>query len=296
MNISEAKQIRIVDYLASIGFHPVKVRGLSHWYLAPYRNEKTPSFKVNDYRNEWYDFGTGKGGDIISLCQLLYNGVNTVSEALACLEGKANGGMRISPKTEMYNTVRETMRIVEVVPLAHQALLQYLQSRGIDLNIGRMYCREIHYTMYDKNYFGIAFQNRSGGFEIRNKFFKGCICNKDITLIPYIYGSEQTDCCIFEGFMDFLSFMTIANRQDSDYRMRIEAPCDYVVLNSVSNLGKCLKVLCNYSHIHCFLDNDDAGVRAVEQIKAIYELNTIDESFRYADCKDLNDYLLGHTR
>ncbi len=72
MNISEAKQIRIVDYLASIGFRPVKVRGMSHWYLAPYRNEKTPSFKVNDYRNEWYDFGTGKGGDIISLCQLLY--------------------------------------------------------------------------------------------------------------------------------------------------------------------------------------------------------------------------------
>ena len=31
----------------------------------PLRNERTPSFKVNDRLNEWYDFGAATGGDLV---------------------------------------------------------------------------------------------------------------------------------------------------------------------------------------------------------------------------------------
>jgi hypothetical protein len=37
------------------------------WYLSPFRNEATPSFKVNQSANLWYDFGEGKGGTVIVL-------------------------------------------------------------------------------------------------------------------------------------------------------------------------------------------------------------------------------------
>ena len=53
MNISEAKQIRIVDYLRLLGHEPKNARGGQYWYLSPFREEKTPSFKVNDRLNEW---------------------------------------------------------------------------------------------------------------------------------------------------------------------------------------------------------------------------------------------------
>ena len=52
MTIAEAKQLRIVDYLASLGYHPQSVTSKQYWYLSPLRNERTPSFKVNDRLNE----------------------------------------------------------------------------------------------------------------------------------------------------------------------------------------------------------------------------------------------------
>lgn len=79
MTIAEAKQLRIVDYLASLGYHPQSVTSKQYWYLSPLRNERTPSFKVNDRLNEWYDFGAATGGDLVELGKHLYR-TDSVSE------------------------------------------------------------------------------------------------------------------------------------------------------------------------------------------------------------------------
>ena len=67
MNIEDVKQIPIADYLHSLGYSPVKQQGNGLWYKSPLREEHEPSFKVNTDRNLWYDFGAGKGGNIIAL-------------------------------------------------------------------------------------------------------------------------------------------------------------------------------------------------------------------------------------
>ena len=56
MNIEEAKRIPLEDYLRRMGVAPVKQQGDSIWYCSPFREEKTPSFKVSASRNLWYDF------------------------------------------------------------------------------------------------------------------------------------------------------------------------------------------------------------------------------------------------
>jgi DNA primase len=43
---AEARQIDLVDYLASLGHQPQKVRNQDYWYLSPLRNKKIASFKV----------------------------------------------------------------------------------------------------------------------------------------------------------------------------------------------------------------------------------------------------------
>ena len=88
MNISEAKQIRIVDFLAQLGHRAQYVKSKQYWYLSPFRQEDTPSFKVNDRLNEWYDFGAATGGDLVELGKHLY-GTDSVSEVLACIERHA---------------------------------------------------------------------------------------------------------------------------------------------------------------------------------------------------------------
>jgi hypothetical protein len=60
MNIAEAKNIPLADYLQSFGITPCKRQGNSLWYYSPFRQETEPSFKINLVRNEWYDFGAGK--------------------------------------------------------------------------------------------------------------------------------------------------------------------------------------------------------------------------------------------
>src|SRR5690606_2018829 len=67
INCEEAKQIRIVDYLSTLGIEPVQIRRDEYWYFSPFRDEKHASFKVSGRQNLWYDFGEGTGGSIIDL-------------------------------------------------------------------------------------------------------------------------------------------------------------------------------------------------------------------------------------
>ena len=73
VSCAQAKELDLVDYLASVGYEPTQIRNHDDWYLSPLRDEKTPSFKVNRNMNRWYDFGEGKGGNIIDFGILYHN-------------------------------------------------------------------------------------------------------------------------------------------------------------------------------------------------------------------------------
>ena len=48
-----------------------------------------------------------------------------------------------------------------------------------------------------------------------------------------------------------------------------------------------------HGHIHCMLDNDEAGRKAVEAIRQEYKWRVRDASHLYSGHNDLNDYLRG---
>lgn len=72
MTIQDVKQIKLADYLQSLGYTPVKQQGKNLWYKSPLREETDASFKINTELEKWYDFGIGKGGNIIALAAELY--------------------------------------------------------------------------------------------------------------------------------------------------------------------------------------------------------------------------------
>ncbi|MCE9424803.1 toprim domain-containing protein, partial [Bacteroides fragilis] len=150
-------------------------------------------------------------------------------------------------------------------------------------------CCEVRYQTDGKPYFAVGFPNRSGGYEIRNKFFKGCIAPKDITHIR----QEQTKetCYLFEGFMDYLSFLTLRLERCPE-RPELDGQ-DYIVLNSTASLSKAIHPLGDYEHIHCFLDNDKAGTEAVQELREEYGMRIRDASHIYGGYNDLNDFLCG---
>ena len=292
MTIAEAKQLRIVDYLARLGHRPRSIKSDQYWYFSPLRDERTPSFKVNDRLNEWYDFGAATGGDLVELGKHLYR-TDDVSEVLAYIERHEN--VAPVPRVRMADTtplpVECEMQDIRVVPLRHPALLSYLRTRLIDEDIARMFCREVHYVLRKRHYFALAFGNLSGGYEVRNPYYKGCIKEKDISLVRHSRDGTQNRVCVFEGFMDFLSYLTL--KQAGNDAVCVGAPCDYLVMNSVNNLKKALVHLQEYPIIHCYLDNDLAGRKTAETIAGMYDEFVCNEAHRYSEYKDLNDYLRG---
>lgn len=288
MTIQEAKNIRLADYLHSLGFNPVKQQGCNLWYKSPLRTEQEASFKVNTDLNEWYDFGMGKGGNIIALAAELYHTYN-VSDLLRCIEEKVPS-IRPVAFSFQQRAIEPSFQNLEIARLAHPALLRYLHERGIDVELAKRECKELHFVNNGKPYFAVGFPNVSGGYEVRNSFFKGCIAPKDITHIRQA-GESRDTCFVFEGFMDYLSFLTIRKQRSPEYP-HLNAQ-DYLILNSTSNLSKALYPLGNYERIHCLLDNDDAGRKAVEVIQSEYGLRVRDSSHLYSEHKDLNDYLCG---
>ncbi|WP_373720549.1 toprim domain-containing protein [Bacteroides heparinolyticus] len=294
MNIQEIKAIKLQEFLASLGYSPTKQQGNNLWYLSPFRQENHASFKVNTERNQWYDFGIGKGGNIIDLAELLYKS-SDVSYLIRKIASEAPHCMPISsaPFADVKSEQRtNSFENLQVLHLSHPALIRYLDGRCIDMEVATSVCKELHYNFNGKHYFGIGFPNIAGGYELRNPFFKGCIAPKDIS---YFYSDYPKKVCfLFEGFMDFLSFMTLKKKENPQNTSLRQQDC--MVLNSVTNIHKAVERLSRYDSVQCFLDNDDAGRNAYLQLSMELRNSVADASTLYNGFKDLNEYLCAEFR
>lgn len=276
MDTRQMREIPIADFLNAMGIHPTKQKGNALWYSAPYRTERTPSFKIDTAKNVWFDFGTGKGGDIFDLAGEFIGSEDFLLRAAFI----AKSGMSPLLVMEQLQRSEKKEAVFEDIwtrPLLNSRLLGYLEERGINAHVAIPNCEEVRYRVRGKRYYTIGFRNMSGGLELRNRIFKGCIPPKDISLKRN--GSDI--CSVFEGFMDYLSAMQLGI-----------IASDWLVLNSVSNVEKAVRALHGYERIDCFLDNDEAGRRTFQRLHDCFGDKAIDRSSLYADHKDLNDYLL----
>ena len=289
MTIQDVKQIKLADYLQSLGYTPVKQQGRNLWYKSPLREETDASFKVNTELEKWYDFGIGKGGNILALAAELYRSED-VAYLLRRIEERTAYIRPASFSFGRQHSDNRTYQGLKVGELSSPALIAYLQERGINIGLAKRECRELRFMNADKPYFAIGFPNMAGGYEVRNRYFKGCVAPKDITHIRQ-QKEPRTVCYLFEGFMDYLSFLSIRVRNNPQCpRLTTQ---DYIILNSVSNLAKAEGILADYSQIGCFLDNDTAGRTACEHLQARFGERLSDKSIHYSEYKDLNDYLCG---
>ncbi|WP_290450521.1 DNA primase [uncultured Muribaculum sp.] len=207
--IKEIKTIPLAAFLSHLGHEPAARKGTRLWYKSPLRQEQTPSFKVETTLNCWYDFGLGKGGNLIDLATELYQSTD-LRYLMRCI---ANSYPVPSVQTvaSSFATRHSAPSIerFEVVPLEHRALVAYLQERGIPAHIAKAKCKEAHYGVNGKSYFAVAFDNISGGWELRNRYFKGCRGRKDISYLPWSRDGPSTECTVFEGFIDYLSALAL---------------------------------------------------------------------------------------
>jgi hypothetical protein len=275
INCEKAREFDLVQYLCRLGLEPKKIRGNNYWYLSPFRNEHTPSFKVNRKINRWYDFGEGKGGNIIDFGIRYHN--CPVTDFLLLL----SGGI-ILPQyiPHIKNTKEEENKITVIGEfiLSSSRLLGYLLQRKISREIARRFCVEVHFTLNGKTCYAIGFKNDSGGYELRSKLFKLSSSPKDYTTIRN--GSKKF--AVFEGFMDFLSFLVIHPKQAPAY--------DFLILNSIAFFEKAMPFMMGYDKVELYLDRDTTGQNcSLQAMKASRRFK--DKSGFYKGYKDLNNWL-----
>lgn len=306
LNSSQAKQIPLSRILERLGHTPHhEVRG-ELWYFSPFRKESDPSFKVNQQRNIWNDYGEGVGGNVLDFIVYYHRRhkcqTSDVSVALDTLE-ELTGSHRPDHDTQtrdLFTPPAATSRSKEnspldirrIQPLQNKALIEYLKGRGISEHTARPYVREIYYTRGEKHYFALAFPNNSGGYELRNPYFKGAHGSKDISVIGLkTDASEKKNegvieaVTVFEGFIDFLSALA---------HYRKEATTPVIVLNSVAMKDKALHAIRDMkaSKVYLYLDRDKAGRELTEHFRRkLQGVDVLDKSNLYEGHKDFNDFL-----
>ena len=294
-DLSRIKRYSIVEYLERKGIKPVRRTPAYALYRSPLREETHPSFKVDTEKNLWIDYAEGRGGSIIDLCMRLEG--CTLSEAIRILGQNAPDITHVPRRESVQGTSKQesirqavstsgVRRLIEISDTLPPHLLKYLEEdRCINLEKAMLFLRCISYEVRGLHYQAIGFANQSGGYELRdNGIFKGTIAPKDITPI---FADRAEPVCIFEGFMDFLSF----------FSMKEEVIHHCLVMNSVSNVAKAIRYLNDrhLTHIRAFLDNDDAGKRATNDfIRAGFKVE--DMSVHYRNFKDLNEYHVHRVR
>ena len=277
MNCKQFNSIKLEEVLQILGHLPTKQTEKEAWFLNPFANENHASFKINKNLNYWYLHSEGIGGKNVDFMKKYLNA--SVKEVLEWAENQNfSSFQQQKTSNSKLENLSKNYEIIEIKNVQHPALLEYLKER----NVGNQtqFLQEIHYRMNDKNYFGIGFKNDSGGYEIRNKYSKICLGKKVVSTIKN--GSENLK--IFEGFFDFLSFKNVENFLE-------KKPSDYLILNSVSMIHNIKNSLGDYENIELYLDNDEAGNRAVEILKSENK-NVEDCRILYSGFKDLNDWLI----
>ena len=288
MNCRQFNRISLEEVLLSLGHLPTKQNEKEAWYLNPFANESQASFKLNKNLNIWYLHSEGIGGNNIDFMKKYLNA--SIKDVLEWGEKQNFSSFHQQNIIQKQNSLQPNYKITEIKELQNEHLKNYLEQRGLSPNV-YPFVKEIHFKTGDKNLYAVGFQNQSGGWELRNSFYKGAILKKDISIINLNENNSSKidngngkiktgNVAVFEGFIDALSFVEM----QKSYKGNL------LVMNSIALLNKTKEHLKDYSEISLFLDNDPAGLKCKNEILQSFP-NAKDYSEIYENHKDFNEYL-----
>lgn len=287
LKASEIKEnYSLVDLLKHLGYEPVKRIRNEQLYLSMLRDsDRTPSFSVNDKQGTWFDFGEGKGGNIIDFGLQYWKGL-PFPEVLEKIVLTCGGSVPVLAlqvyKRQPPAEKEPNYEILDIKDLGNNAaILKYLESRGVgQVAEGRL--KEIYYYVEDEDkkrnkFFAAGWQNEQGAWEIRNLNFKGCLGHKAISFIP----NSEKKLAVFEGFFNYLSWLT-----ENPF-----APDSVLVLNSLSLLQVGIRKAQDFRDIALYLDNDPSGRQATLDFTSAVPWAK-DRSGIYTGYNDYNDLIV----
>lgn len=279
-----------------------------YMYYSPFHDEASPSMhvKVNgDGTWVWTDFsisgsnGNPLGGGCLDLVRELASRDSRFSgRSAADILNEITGNTpaeSYSARSIKARVSEETGAVVDEVKkgIIRRPLVSYgVFKRCIPEPLLNRYCSEVSYhpvKSADKHFFAIGFPNDADGWVVRNagKHSKLNVGHASITTLgqdgAHIKGGKPTSTSVylFEGFMDFLSFLAWCGYSTPGV--------DVVILHSTSLIGMAKDWTLGHGEVRCFFDNDAAGTKATETVRSW----CLDNGVRFLDgrtaYKEYND-------
>lgn len=286
------EKISLLGLLRNLGFIPQKVSGREYFFLSMLREEYTASLCVNDELGVWFDHGGAgvsgiRGGTVIDF-GLAYWYPSGFPEVLSkIVEHSGISVDQVEEKSGKNDHVLSPINFpnyhIEIVEdvIASTAITSYLDRRGV-LGVSKGYLYELHYQISNgigkkKIFFAPAWPNENGGWEVRNKYFKGCLGHKGMTFI----GGAANRLCVFEGYFDFLSWR-VENCEDA---------ASVLVLNSLSFLQAAKARANKFDLIELYFSQNKQGLLATKEFLSDVD-GSRDFSSTYIGFKNYNEKLV----
>jgi hypothetical protein len=276
-------QASLVDFLDKLGYQPARKNGKEKMYNSMLReNDRKPSLSVNDELGVWFDHGTRRGGNIVDLAIALWPNLS-FGEVVLKIQEVCNVVVGSKRPQRPRRAVRVPNYIItETKPIGnHPAITDYLKKRMV-FDAAADELQEVYYYVQDekglkKDYYAAGWKNEKGAWEVRNKYFKGCLGSKAISFIP----AHPKKAAIFEGFMDYLSW-----KHENPL-----AEHSIIVLNTIALLNEGIEKAKLYSTLDTYFDRDAPGLEASRKFVKALPYAT-DRSIVFEGYNDYNDKLV----
>ena len=276
-------QASLVDFLDKLGYQPARKNGKEKMYNSMLReNDRKPSLSVNDELGVWFDHGTRRGGNIVDLAIALWPNLS-FGEVVLKIQEVCNVVVGDKRPQRPRRAVRVPNYIItETKPIGnHPAITDYLKKRMV-FDAAANELQEVYYYVQDekglkKDYYAAGWKNERGAWEVRNKYFKGCLGSKAISFIP----AHPKKAAIFEGFMDYLSW-----KHENPL-----AEHSIIVLNTIALLNEGIEKAKLYSSLDTYFDRDAPGLEASRKFVQALPYAT-DRSIVFEGYNDYNDKLV----
>lgn len=276
---SSIEKVPIMDIMSRLGYKPAHVYESYMLFYAPWRDETTPSLKVDTARNQFIDFGdpTFAGTNITLVMHLAGIDRLMAMDWIAAVfvdQQERPLELRFPPREHFHGI--QTF-ITNVGPVSAKKLIQKIRKRHLDYDFVCAVCREVSYeNIYSGTTgYGLGLENVRGGYAIIDGPYVG------YNSYSYLPGVFPTDCLVFLSPLDYLLYGSVV----------CPPTADVIVLNSDVFARAASELLGDYESVTYFL-HPNQRKEATERFISAAAKHAVDGSnlFKSKGYETLRDY------
>lgn len=265
--VEDINKLDLVEYLATIGLHPVSIKGQQYRFFSPFQPEAFPTFVVFRDTNTWRDGKDLRHQNTYQFGVKFHNG--TIDELFAIFNKALSNQLEVSHLGQLSNPrAIDPGSLVGRLPLRSSELATFLKDLRIPWEIARQHCIQFDIQCHSRIEKTLAFPNSAGGYHLRNRFIDAIFGPLSTSFKDH----KSASCAVFANFEDFLSYQAAIQNQPTNLT-------NFLVLNSLKQIHKAHSIMEAHAEVCLYLPRGEPACAVAHDLCLM--------SDKYRDCSDI---------